>query len=175
MPSTIYLFGQYFAWVRMLEESLRQETFQAQQAKDDLFDCIDEVGKCLRRFPAGQRGKDRQVFQLQQRAIGELLILHEADSRRCMSYPEFVEKWRGDDQGFKLHLKPLEYLLRDLHPGDHTANGEPWEDDPRWARLSCTENKLDKLRCYCEKLLGLREPSRRISELCAKEETLVPQ
>jgi hypothetical protein len=166
MPSTVYLFGQYFAWVRMLEESLREEAFQSQRSKDDLFYCIDEVGKSLRRYPAHREGKDSRVFQLQQRALGELLILREADSRRCMGYAEFLTKWRSDDQEFKPHLEPFVRLLKDLRPDEHKEESE--KADLRWVRLKDTEEKLDELRKHCENLLRL-QASRRIGELRASD------
>ncbi len=149
MYSTLYLFGQYFAWVQMLQEELNFELFQSQQEKDKFFEAVEKVSSSLGSFPPNYRcsGKDTQLFRLQQRAIGELLILRENDQRKCLSYPEFLLKL--SDHNFNQHLKPLRSLLEDVDP----------QDDCRWKRLEATQQALIELKSRCEELLDLTTPS----------------
>jgi hypothetical protein len=150
MRSTLYLFGQYFAWVRMLQEELNFELFQSHQQKDEIFNALEKVNRSLGSFPPKNyecSGKDTQVFRLQQRAIGELLIIREGDHRRCLSYPEFFQKL--SDHQFNQHLEPLRSLLKDLNP----------KDDCRWKRLEATRRTLTELKDSCEELLALQEKS----------------
>jgi len=149
MSSTLYLFGQYFAWVQMLQEKLNFELFQSQKEKDKFFEAIKEVGSSLSGFPPKYQcsGKDTQVFRLQQRAIGELLIIHENDRIGCLSYPNFLQKM--NDPAFSSHLKPLRLLLEDLNQ----------KDDCRWKRLEATQQALKVLKANCEELLRITSSS----------------
>lgn len=152
MNSTLFLFAQYFAWIRMLQEELNFELFQSQQAQKEFFNAFRKVGSSLGGFPPRDyecSSKDTQVFALQQRAIGELIILREKDSRRSMSYPEFLEKVKDTDSVLNQHLKPLRILLEHLTP----------KEDCRWKRLDFTRQRLIDLETACEKLLSLPNES----------------
>jgi len=148
ITSTLYLFGQYFAWMRMLQEEISFEIFQSPAEKETFFQAIDNVGHALRSFPPHYdcTGNDMQVFALQQRAIGELLIISDNGSRRCMIYPEFLIKLKTDTE-FLNHLKPLKYLIENINPSD----------DCRWKRLTITRKCLAQLIKECEKLLDVIE------------------
>ena len=149
MCSTLYLFGQYFSWIRMFQEELNFELFQSHRHKDEIFKDLENVGRSLGEFPPENyecSGKDAQVFRLQQRSIGELLIIREGDHRRCMSYPEFLQKL--SDHQFNQHLEPLRSILKDLDPQDD-------QDDCRWKRLEATRRALTELKDSCEELLAL--------------------
>lgn len=146
MNSTLYLFSQYFSWVRMLQEDLSFELFQSHLEKDQFFEAVEKVATSLASFPPNFKctGKDTQVFRLQQRAIGELMIVREAQRKRCLSYPEFIEKLNSAD--FELHLKSLKALLQDLDR----------KFDCKWKRINATHKALGKLRDHCEELLDLK-------------------
>jgi len=145
MSSTLYHFGQYFAWVQMLREELSFELFQTQETKDRFFDAIMSVTKSLSSFPLNRAciGQDTQVFYLQQRAIGELLIVRENGSRRCMSYPDFLNSLSGNP--FEQQMKPLKVLLEGISPIPR--------DDCRWTRLNVTHAALVELETHCNALL----------------------
>ncbi len=151
MPSTLYHFAQYFAWIQMLREELSFELFQSQQTKDVFFKAVTKVGRSLAEYPAPAyfrcSGTDTQVFWLQQRAIGELLILRDGDQRRCMNYSDFLDKLC--DPAFERHLIPLKSLLQDVSP-------EPGSNC-RWARLSATRQALLDLKWQCQQVLALPE------------------
>ncbi|MCP4373195.1 MAG: hypothetical protein GY797_34585 [Deltaproteobacteria bacterium] len=147
MNSTLYLFGLYFAWTRMLQEELNFELFESQRDKDRFFQAIAKVAKSLGSFPPKYScsGKDTQVFRLQQQAIGELFIVDGHKHRRCLNYPEFLQKL--NDNQFSQHLRPLRALLEDVSP----------ESDCRWKRLEVTKQALADLEAHCKDLLVLSE------------------
>ncbi len=147
MPSTLYLFGQYFCWIRLLQEQLNFELFETQEEKDTFFYRIHKVSKSLGSFPPlyACKGKDAQVFTLQQRGIGEALIIRESEGLRCMRYHEFLEKM--EDTLISYHLAPVRILLEGLNPNE----------DCRWKRLNATRDALYKLKDYCEELLQLKK------------------
>lgn len=145
MHSSLYLFAQYFCWIRILQESLNFELFQTKHEKREFFDAVRAVSKALGDYPPNYGPGDRQVFRLQQRAIGEQMILQNGTDRLCISYPEFIRKV-DEDQNFRMHIEPLRSLLEDLNPG---ATG-------RWERLKIAQKRLGKLNTACNDLLSYK-------------------
>lgn len=143
LESSLYLFSQYFCWTRMLQEDLNFELFQTQYEKRDFFEAVESVSRALGSFPPNYGLGDRQVFKLQQRAIGEEMIVQNGNDRRCISYPDFVRKLE-EDQRFRKHVEPLRSLLEDLNP--NTIG--------RWGRLKNTQKQLDNLNKACNDLLS---------------------
>lgn len=146
MPSTLYYFAQYFCWVLLLLQDLNWLIFKSQTNKDKFFDLINNVRNSLSSFPPSYpipnnlTGKDIQVFSLQQRAIGELLIVSNDWGKECMKYSEFKEKY--EQEPLKSMLFSLRELLESVQEGEH-----------RWERLKATNQAITQLREYCEDLL----------------------
>jgi hypothetical protein len=147
LSSTIFLFCQYLCWIRLLQESLSFELFEKHEAKDKFFGKVYAVGRNLSAYPLEELGglpssEDLQVFNLQQRAIGELLIVQDGAERRCMRYSEFLQKW--PDPVFKRLLDPLIRFVDGLTP----ANSR------RWKRLELMFQSLEDLHEQCRVLLA---------------------
>jgi hypothetical protein len=146
MPSTLYLFCQYFYWVRRLQEELTFELFTSHADKDKFFERLRRVTDALGEWPAPPPaciGIDQQVFTLQQRVLGESMAAKQ-EGRRCMGYDEFKEIW--EERPFADHLAPLRALLEDLS-NDRT--------DCRWRRLEAVRTALDGFDEHCKMLLEL--------------------
>jgi hypothetical protein len=148
MPSTLFLFAQYFCWVRRLEEELSFELFASQEEKDGFFAAIGAVNRALGSFPPRYpgTGKDLQLFALQQRGIGEALMLRDNGSVRCMGYYDLVQKLGEPALGAQ--MAPLKRWLEGLQPGER-----------RWHRLEAVRTALVNLKAECEKLLQVKKPS----------------
>ena len=147
MPSTLFLFGEYFAWIRLLQARLNFELFESQETKNRFFRAIWDVTKALSSWPKDDikgSGQDAQVFYLQQRAIGELFIRGEGKNARSITFPEFLEALNGD-QRFPALLSPLSVLLEGVERGMK-----------RWSRLEGTMKALQDLREECRDLLELK-------------------
>jgi hypothetical protein len=148
LESTLFLFAQYFAWIRLLEHEMSPELFSSKLAKENFFKAVHAVSSALARWPDDRvvgEGQDAQVFRLQQRAIGEMLIARESENPRVMSYAEFLAARETDVDGrFGQTLKPLERLITGIAP-----------DSRRWARLRLAREALIDLRSECDQLLGL--------------------
>jgi hypothetical protein len=149
LPSTVYLFCQYFCWIRLFEEKISFELFRKHQEKDSLRDKLRDVERTLGSFPLEEleslSGKgDRQVFRLQQRAMGEALASAEGLEPRCMRFSDFSEKW--DEASFRQRFDPLTRFLDRLRK----------EDKHRWRRLELMKEALEKLRLECEGVLTRR-------------------
>jgi hypothetical protein len=150
LDTTLYLSAVYFGYVELLRQSLSLEFFRSQQEKDQLFEALFKVSSTLSSYPPPwpSKGVDRQVFYLEQRAIGQLVALWDTDSPRCLTYPEFTA--RLADPVFSAHIEPLRRLLDGVAPGV----------DARWIRLKHTGEALDELAEFCKRLMTLgRGPS----------------
>jgi len=143
--STVYLFARYFCWIHMLRQELSFELFRSQQERKQFFDAIDAVSRALGDYdpPLYQgAGADKQVFRLQQQAIGELLATRRNGRRACRSYPYFVT--RITRPGFSAFFAPVVQLLDSLSPGEK-----------RWHRVVEVHAAVRGLVAACEELLGL--------------------
>ncbi len=145
MYSTLYYFGVYFAYTLALRNSLSFELFQDQKEKDELFKALHAVDHALGVYPPphGCSGLDRQVFSLEQRSIGSV-ILRQSDAVECISYPEFREKF--NDENYALVFLPLKKLVESLTPSP---------DDCRWDRLTIVYSELAEVNKACHKVLRL--------------------
>jgi hypothetical protein len=147
MQSTLYLFSVYFAYAEALQEELSFELFRDQEEKKELFSALVSVGKALGDFPPSYSctGGDRQVFHLEQRSIGSV-VLREDDRTRCISYPAFRDKLSDDK--FSLTLSPLQKLLESVEPGPGNC---------RWKRLEAVDAALTQVDEVCRKILQPRD------------------
>ena len=145
--STLYLFGQYFCWVHMLQQELSFELFRSHLEKDESFAAIRKVSDAIGNFPppVSGIGNDAPVFRLQQRAIGEVLAATRDGSRSCLGYSEFVDK-KLDLQFYSV-FELLQNLIDQVKPGER-----------RWNRLQTVYDAPSELEEHCRKLL--RHPSR---------------
>lgn len=150
LPSTLYLFCQYFHWVRRLEVELGFDLFESQQDKDALVGRLAAVSDALGEWWEGMSSADdRQVFRLQQRALGECLLVREP-APRCLDYPEFLMD--HDAPPLETHLAPLVALVDGLDPAAHPE---------RWARLQRVLAALDALDEHTRQLLRPEAPAAR--------------
>jgi hypothetical protein len=149
-PSTIYLFSRYFCWTGLLEEKLSFELFDKQDDKEAFFARIRAVNRNLSEFPLSELRdiksvEDSQIFNLQQRSMGE--ALRPKGESRCMNYAEFLERW--SETSFQKSFEPLTTFIEGLEP----SRQRPWE------RLKLMKVSLSGLEKECKTLLGL-EPTK---------------
>ena len=151
LPTTLYLFANYFAWIRLLQERLSFELFESEQMEKRFFAAMWRVSDTLSDWSPddeiGGGGRDTQVFALQQRAIGEALIQRNTEDPRPMTIPEFLSAYKNKSEPtFNATIEPLRELVDDLERGTK-----------RWGRLSLTLNELQAFREECRALLRRRE------------------
>ena len=88
---------------------------------------------------------DRQIFRLQQRAMGEALANQNTSGPRCIRVSDFLEKWKEPE--FSLQFRPLTQFVDELGP----------EDKFRWRRLQLMQSALLRLGEECERVLSADE------------------
>jgi len=144
MPSTLYLFAQYFYWVRRLQVEMSFELFETQADKDKFFEHIRAVGGALGNHPMdnwkGSDAGDTQVFSLQQRAIAAAMTVR-SDGARCMEVDEFMDAWL--DPPLSDTLSPLKALLE----------GVDASSAARWFRLKQVHVALRAFEAHCVAIL----------------------
>lgn len=146
MMSTLYVFAQYFCWIRMLQKEFNFELFDSQKDKSEFFIKLNKVSQTLSGFPPYHGSGDVQVFRVQQRALGELMIASFDGNVRCLTYPEFISHMKDPD--FSKYFDPLIHLLDNLE-----------RDGGRWNRLSATQCSLDELINFCDNVFNLKMES----------------
>ena len=145
MPSTVFLFCQYFCWERLLHEKLTFDVFRQGADKDRFLARLTDVRTPLSRWPLEEApdappGDDAQLFSLQQRALGEILIEETEAGARCMRAADFFARW--SDAAFQARFAPLVRLLQDVRPGGF-----------RWERLERMLTALSGLEQECMAVL----------------------
>ena len=168
MYSSLYRFAAYFCWVEHLWDNLSFEIFQSQHEMDRFFKAIGDASEALGTYPVRQyrcQGRDVQVFDLQWRAVGQMMMAKTASGRPgCMSYDKFLE--RCDEPRYESRLRPLRVLLEGVAPlprADRATveavSGGAEEEEPlydcRWMRLNRTHRALGELQALCVQHLGV--------------------
>lgn len=150
MPSTLYYFAQYFCWTRLLQQQVGHEVFRSTSEMGEFFGLMHSASDSISRFPFDPSNgddpthTDHQVFKLQQRAIGELLVVQSGSGDNIASYREFLDRWvNADDLVFKRHIAPLEIFLRAIAP----------TNDLRWERIQELISRLESLDSACQEVL----------------------
>ena len=147
LPSTVFIFAQYFCWIRFLQESLTFELFP-QAEKDEFLEKVRRVGHPLSTWPltgppsGAVKEDDAQIFSLQQRQIGDSMIVADAAGERCMRAGTFFERW--SDAAFRAKFQSLVTFLDGLTP-DHAL---------RWERLKRMDAALKELAELCQRILA---------------------
>ena len=129
--STLYLFGSYFGWSKIIENEAYLE-FETSKTEKNFYINFNRVYKGLTGF---QYFKDLDkdvspqlgIHRLVLTAIGELMIKEnlEKQSKELISFIEFTEKY-SFDSNFKKWFKSIEDLFSD------TTNSSM---NPKWNRL----------------------------------------
>ena len=158
MSSTAFLFAQYFCWARVVEERLTRDVVKDADRRNRLMRAIRKVGNTLSTYPVGplelsfesfnmkrfESGTDRQIFTMQQRAIGEFMTEHATNgSIMVKSFSDFeAARSNGNDQP-NPRFAPLFSFLEELNPND----------PPRWERIRLMHQALGELKEDCEGIL----------------------
>lgn len=143
MNSSVYLFGSLFAQVELLRLNLGLDYYPQQVDKDRLIQKVHAVESALSRWPAeftGRcHGEDRQVFLLEQWAVGQAFF--NETTLRAITYAEFLR----DAENLSRYTEPFVRLLEDLRPIP--------AENCRWIRVSSMRGPLIDLQEECQRLV----------------------
>ncbi|KAF8178393.1 hypothetical protein K438DRAFT_1605168 [Mycena galopus ATCC 62051] len=108
---TIYLIGQYFAWLAILQKEVQFLAFDRSQ---DAIAFRDRSHAIREAFSSShpKYGTELIVWAGYQTAIGEIMIRKEEGGQRmCMTYPEFCSEWDNREE-FRNWFQAIEADLR---------------------------------------------------------------
>ncbi len=119
--SSLYVFARYFAWVEILRREARFVEFPMKK-KHGLYSILHKVNNAFRytelwlNRPNPQHTKDSTVlYRHIQSAIGETMIIERNKELECISFREFVNKYRGSENSdFRFWLRSLASYFDDL-------------------------------------------------------------
>ena len=98
LASTLFLFARYFAWVEILRQEVQFLEFGLQDKQNEtrqFFEKLKSVDRILSstEIQNDEIETDRQIFQLQQALIGQLMIKQGQNGVSCINFAEFVENF----------------------------------------------------------------------------------
>jgi hypothetical protein len=95
VDSTLYLFGQYFAWSEILRRSIQ---FLDLRETDKTREVAAVQAKIVDLFAddSGALGPAFMIWRTEQRGIGEQMISNENGTPICLGYASFIEKRGGE-------------------------------------------------------------------------------
>lgn len=140
--STLYVFGEYMGWIRILEKSFGFLPFESSERGEQFNRCLNGVFRALTShayFRAGpiDEVSDSLIERFKLTAIGEMMIA--ADGCTVIDYTDFVRRYRDDDE-YRGWFSDLEAFLRAAIP----------ENQLRWDRLILTGANVRALICFLD-------------------------
>ena len=102
--STLFVAAQYLGWSELLRRNIRALDYA------DLASALDAVTSALASSGSGIR-----VFRLQQREIGERMLVRDGSTERVMIYTEFVDELASNPSGpLARSLQPIRATIESL-------------------------------------------------------------
>ncbi len=141
--STLFVFGEYFGWIRIVEQSFGFLPFESSKKGAKFNRRLNGIFRALSSHAYFRKESDQAVSEslierFKLTAIGEVMI--NADGNRVIEYTDFVQRYRSDGQ-YRSWFEDLDAFLRAANP-----------DDPlRWDRLILTGAHLRALICFLDK------------------------
>jgi hypothetical protein len=125
IQSTLYVFGQYFAWREIIRREVQYLRFSRDQTTREISRLFRDIGEA---FLADGYGSQLMIWRVEQRGIGERMIEVTNGRIACVGYASFLElapsmtEWLGPiernlevlDDGGRSRLRDIQHLLLDL-------------------------------------------------------------
>lgn len=124
--STVYVFARYFAWVEILRREAGFLDFPHGKKSTDFYGILHRINNAFR-YTGLWRADDVKLrvkdctalYRHVQSAIGEIMIVERNNELNCISFREFVDKYKdaGNAQ-FRFWLRNLMNYFEDLSDVD---------------------------------------------------------
>ena len=90
--STLYRFGEYFAWTELLRRDIQFMKFREPQETRDVADLLSRI---VRELATDEHGQAFMIWPEEQRAMGECLIERDEGTKASMGYASFDEAYES--------------------------------------------------------------------------------
>ena len=124
MSSTLFRLAQYFGWSEILRRDIQFLSFPEDEDTMNVSDLQSQIAHC---FLTDDHGHALMIWNDEQRALGELMIVEEHGKVLCMGYARFrndrdgaFEPWLKrlrtelPDPGARERLREVQHLLCEL-------------------------------------------------------------
>jgi phosphate/sulfate permease len=146
--STLFIFGEFFAWVYILEQRVNYLQFSSSRKTkifenrlNGIFRAMTSLSSYFRQLPDTEEKLKSNVPRLVFRAIGEKMTKKEDGQLYPISYSEFTESFKKEPDKYSSIVE----LKKFLHEVD------PKQDTIKWDRLIILGANLRKLLYFLKK------------------------
>jgi len=110
LESTLYVFAQFFGWREIIRREIQFLRFLKDEETREVGQLLRGIGEA---FLTDDYGRQFMIWRVEQRGLGERMIVTSEGKPTCMGYATFVEQRAT----MKEWLDPLEQDLRQLDDG----------------------------------------------------------
>jgi hypothetical protein len=107
LESTLYVFAQFFAWREIVRREIQFLRFPRDEETRETGRLLLHIGET---FLTDQFGDQFMIWRVEQRGLGERMIVTADGKPRCMGYAAFIEQRETMSEW----LEPLEHDLKNL-------------------------------------------------------------
>jgi hypothetical protein len=158
LKSTLYMIGQFFAWIDIMKKEEMFLPLSNKQVNQEFQALLDN---CIKAFSDSRVAPGQAIFRQEQRAIGEQMSEKSDKDKtlRCISYSTFVENYEQNER-YRRWFEPAEKLVLSL--GDS-------EKDPRVKRLKVINAQLHSFIHFINTQMGIQLAEEHLSASAAAE------
>jgi hypothetical protein len=106
----LYVFAQFFGWREIIRREIQFLRFLRETETRDVAQLLRDIGET---FLTDEFGHQFMIWRVEQRGLGECMIVASDGKPTCMGYATFV----GQRAAMKEWLDPLERDLRQMDDG----------------------------------------------------------
>jgi hypothetical protein len=107
IQTTLYVFAQFFGWREVIRREVQYLRFSRDRQTREIARLLRDIGET---FLSDEYGPQFMIWRVEQRGIGERMIVSADGKMACLGYASFIEQ-RATMQEW---LDPLEHDLEDL-------------------------------------------------------------
>jgi hypothetical protein len=108
--STLYVFAQFFSWREIIRREVQYLRFSRDRQTREIGRLLQDIGET---FLSDKYGSQFMIWRVEQRGLGERMILSADGKMTCLGYASFIDH-RSTMQEW---LQPLESDLENLRDG----------------------------------------------------------
>ena len=113
LESTLYVFAQFFGWREIIRREIQFLRFLKDDETREVAQLLRDIGET---FLTDDYGHQFMIWRVEQRGLGERMIVVSDGTPACMGYATFVEQRAT----MKEWLEPLERDFREIGEGGRT-------------------------------------------------------
>ena len=110
VQSTLYVFAQFFGWRDIIRREIQFLRFLKDEETREVAQLLRDIGET---FLTDEYGRQFMIWRVEQRGLGECMIVQSAVKPTCMGFATFV----GQRTTMKEWLDPLEQELTEIDDG----------------------------------------------------------